>query len=248
MRDWRGIIGGQPDEHCDRVYATKPDWVKGTVSSSDARYLFSRVLDARTSLVVEIGTASGFSTVFLCHALELARRAGLVGDDYRVVSYDISKNYYVDPARAAGDAARALLEPEQLEHVTFRHPATAIDVGADYASDPLSLMFLDANHGHPWPTLDLLATLDALRPGAEVILHDINLPVRCADFQAWGVKHLFDSLDADKSVDPGEAVPNIGSVRIPADKDGFRDQLLTILFAHDWEENVEVDTVTAALA
>jgi predicted O-methyltransferase YrrM len=247
MREWGRIIGCEPEEFCNRLYMSRPDWVMGTVSTSDARFLFRSALEARAEVVVEIGTASGFSTVFLCHALEFASRAKLIGEDYRLVSYDLQQQYYVDPSRGTGDAARELLEAELLAHVTFRQPTTSIDVGVDYAEDPLRLMFLDANHAHPWPALDLLATLDALRPGAEVVLHDINLPVRCSEFPVWGVKHVFDALDVEKTTDPGDPVPNIGSIRIPADKEGLRDQLLSILYAHEWERDVNVATFTAAL-
>jgi predicted O-methyltransferase YrrM len=247
VRPWQGIIGSEPDEFCDRLYASRPDWVKGTVSTSDARYLFRRALEARAEVVVEIGTASGFSSVFLCHALHFACRAGLIGPRFRLISYDLHRLYYVDPRRSTGEIARELLEPALLEHVTFRSPASSIDVGEDFASDPLRLMFLDANHSHPWPALDLLATLDALRPGAEVILHDINLPLRYPDLPAWGVKHVFDHLEVEKVVAPEEPLPNIGSIRIPADREQFRDQLLSILFAHEWERDVEVETLTAAL-
>jgi predicted O-methyltransferase YrrM len=248
MDEWSEIIGCEPDEYCNRLYASRPEWVIGTVSFYDARFLFTRALEAGTNLVVEIGTASGFSTVFLCHALDLASKANVIGPDFEVISYDLSTRFYADESRGTGDAARELLEPELLEHVVFRSPATACTVPMHHAHETLSLMFLDANHAHPWPTLDLLATLDCLLPGAEVVLHDINLPVRNDGFPVWGVKHLFDDLDVHKDVDSVDPLPNIGSIVIPTEKELFRDQLLSILFAHTWEVDVGVDITTAALA
>ncbi len=245
---WSEIIGCEPEEYCDRLYASRPEWVVGTVSSYDACFLFRRALEAATNLVVEIGTASGFSTVFLCHALNLASKANLIGPDFEVVSYDLRTWFYADETRETGDAARELLEPELLEHVVFRSPATALTVATHHDHDSLSFMFIDANHAHPWPTLDLLATLDCLLPGAEVVLHDINLPVRKENFPEWGVKHLFDDLDVHKDVDSADPLPNIGSIVVPTEKELFRDQLLSILFAHTWEVDVGVDITTAALA
>jgi predicted O-methyltransferase YrrM len=248
MNEWSKVMGCQPDEYCDRLYASKPEWVLGTISSYDARFLFRRALEARTDLVVEIGTASGFSTVFLCHALDVASKANVIGPDFEVVSYDLSTRFYADESRETGDAARELLDPELLEHVVFRSPATACTVPLHHARETLSLVFLDANHIHPWPTLDLLAALDCLQPGAEVVLHDINLPLRNQEFPEWGVKHLFDNLDVHKEVDSADPLPNIGSIVIPPEKELFRDQLLSILFAHTWEVDVGADITTAALA
>jgi predicted O-methyltransferase YrrM len=245
--DWSEIIGCDLEEYCDRLYASKPEWVLGTISFYDACYLLRRALESRTEVVVEIGTASGFSTVFLCHALSLAARAGFIASNFEVVSYDLNPRFYADESRKTGDAAREVLEPDLLQHVVFRSPATALMVPMHHAQENLSLMFLDANHEHPWPTLDLLATLDCLAPGAEVVLHDINLPLR-SENTAWGVKHLFDAVDTQKEVDSVDPLPNIGSLTIPADKDAFRDQLLSILCAHAWEADVDVKITTAALA
>jgi hypothetical protein len=170
----------------------------------------------------------------------------VIGPDFEVISYDLSTRFYADESRRTGDAARELLEPDLLEHVVFHSPATAQTVPAHHARETLSLVFLDANHAHPWPTLDLLATLDCLLPGAEVVLHDINLPER--NIPVWGVKHLFEDLDAQKDIDSADPLPNIGSITIPADKESFRNQLLSILFAHTWEVDVGADITTAALA
>jgi predicted O-methyltransferase YrrM len=248
MTEWSDIVGCDLDEYCDRVYELRPEWVTGSVSSPDARFLFERALRARTEHVVEIGTASGFSTTFICLALDLARRAKTIGTDFGIVSYDISPQYYADTSRTPGDAARELLDPELLGHITFRAPASSLEVRGHHPRDSVRFMFLDANHAHPWPTLDLLATLDCLAPGAEVVVHDINLPLKNDEFPVWGAKYLFDDLRADKEVDPAEPLPNIGSLTVPAEKDELRDQLLSILFAHPWERDVDTDVTTAALA
>src|SRR5438093_8856344 len=144
LHDWSHIIGCAPEEYCRRLYASRPDWVLGTVSIHDAHYLFTRALEARAELVVEIGTASGFSTVFLCHALNFASKARLISSDFAVVSYDLNTRFYADERRRTGDAARELLEPELLEHIVFRSPATAVTVPAHHARETLSLVFLDA--------------------------------------------------------------------------------------------------------
>ncbi len=244
--DLTEVMGCDADEYSDRLYHHRPPWVQGIVSHFDARYLFSRALASAADTLVEIGTASGVSTAFLCSALDVASRAGRIGTDYRVWSYDLSSTFYADSSRLVGDATRQMLSPSLIGHIGFRNPATALSVADEFGSDSVSFLFVDANHRHPWPALDLLATLDCLHPGAEAVLHDINLPVREPDSRDRGVKYLFDDLDAEKLADTADPTPNIGSVWIPADKAGFREQLLAIVSNHEWEAE-PWDAVTSRL-
>ena len=82
MTDWGRLLGCTPDEYCQRIYSKRPSWVTGIVSLYDAKFLFTRVLAACPPVIVEVGTASGVSTVILCHAADVARRAGRIGDDF----------------------------------------------------------------------------------------------------------------------------------------------------------------------
>ncbi len=232
------MMGCAQDEYCDRLYHKRPVWVQGLISHFDARYLFGRALESRTNVIVEIGTASGVSTAFLCHALDVASRAGAIDGDFRVCSYDLSTRFYADESKHVGDATREMLSAELMCHVTFHAPATSLTIGDEFPPDSISFMFVDANHRHPWPALDLLATLDALQAGAEVVLHDINLPVRQPEAADWGAKHLFDELDLEKRIDPTDAIPNIGSLWIPPNKEGVREQLHAIVSAHEWQAPV----------
>lgn len=246
-----GDLGGEGAVNmrhsCEVVHARRPEWARaGSVSVDDAQFLFARVIVARVETVVELGTASGVSTAILCHALDTAHRTGKISSGYRVLSYDQRDTFYLDPSRAVGDAAREMLDPVLVSHIEFRHPATAITLREHHAPGEIGMLFIDANHSHPWPVLDLLATLELLRPGAEVIFHDINLPLVSPEFNVWGAKHLFDDLDVKKHAALMPDPPNIGSVIIPVDKASLREQLLAIVHAHEWEADVP-EGVTAAL-
>jgi predicted O-methyltransferase YrrM len=221
----------------DAVYARRPEWAKGCISRADARYLHGRAREAADDVIVEIGTASGVSTAVLAAAR--AERS----TSCRVASYDISPRYYADPERRTGDATRLMLDAEQLAQVEFRNPATALDARDDHGEDSLGFAFIDAAHKHPWPSLDLLALLPCLRPGAEVVLHDINLPLVNPDWQASGVKYLYDDLEAEKHADAESDIPNIGSVIVAADKESFRRQVLAVIDGHDPEVEVPEDVL-----
>lgn len=234
------------DAFCDELYASRPAWTRGMISKYDARYLYRRVARAGAGTVVEIGTSSGVSTLFICYALHHAYQAGRIGPNFKVLSYDIRTHFYDATDILIGQAAMEVLRPDLLQHVEFRNPATAPDVRAEHELDSLGLVFIDADHRHPWPTLDLLAFLDVVRPGGEVVLHDINLPVAYPEFQDWGAKHLFDDAKCEKLTETTD-VGNIGSILVPLDKETLRGQLHGILDAHPWEVEVPPDAAARAL-
>src|SRR5215213_3605260 len=121
MKQAEEILGQDCDSYTDMLMNTRPKWVTGSLSHWDARFVFKTAFAAGTPLAVELGTASGFSTTVLCHALETAHRAGKIPADYKVLSYDICPYFYAIPSKQVGDATREQLSPEMLRHVEFRN-------------------------------------------------------------------------------------------------------------------------------
>jgi glycosyltransferase involved in cell wall biosynthesis/predicted O-methyltransferase YrrM len=223
------------------LIAAVPPWVKGSLSHADIGFLLHVVAAHAPRHVVEIGTGSGVSTGVISRGLAAAQ--AVTAQDYTVVSYDVSPHLWFDAGRRVGEAAASLAEPQILEHVTFRNPATALDAAREHGPDSLAFVFLDAMHAHPWPALDLLALLDCLEPGGIVVLHDINLPLLHAGEPA-GVKWLFEELDVIRFV-AADDPPNIGAIMVPTEKSGLRDELLRIVAAHGWESDVPDDLLRA---
>jgi predicted O-methyltransferase YrrM len=248
LTDWNAALGCEPDQYSDRLYSKRPEWAVGTISHHDARFLFGRALRSQADVLIEVGTASGLSTAFLCHAAERASAAGEIGSDFHVHSYDVDTQFYADRSRRVGDGTREMLDEALLEHISFHAPATAATVRDQHDVDSIEFAFIDAAHKHPWPALDLLALLACLRPGGEVLLHDINLPRVTPEVPTFGAKWLFDELDLEKEADRGGPIPNIGAIRIPDDKDGLREQLLGLVDGHEWEIEPPPDQLRRALA
>lgn len=238
-KDISQVLGCDAATFINTLSRTRPKWITGSLSVSDALFVFESAIKSGTGVAVEVGTASGYSSTVLCHALHTASRMGAIGPDFRVLSYDISPVFYADPSKRGGDAAREQLPPELLEHVTFRSPVTAADLRSLHGESGIEFLFIDADHRHPWPALDLLAAVDALKPGATVLLHDINLPVIHPQHPDWGAKRLFDGLDLEKdaAVNP-YGPPNTGKIIVPADKGVLKAQLLDIIARHAWEVEV----------
>ncbi len=219
------------------IYGRRPDWAEGSISWDDARFLRQRVAARKPNTIVEIGTASGVSTAVLADALSQ------VLDDWRLVTYDITSVYYADRSKAVGAAAREMLAPEMLDRVEFRNPdGTAAAAAREHAD--LGLVFIDANHLHPWPCLDTLAVLDSLAEGSELVLHDINLPARRAEEAPRGAQLLFNNLRAEKTLPAESSDPpvNIGSVKV-RDREGLRHQVVTLVEAHAWEVEIPEESL-----
>jgi hypothetical protein len=239
---WRSVIGSDPDSFCTTFYRTRPSWIQGSLSEDDARFLFQQVLNAGADEAVEIGTGTGFSTAVLAHAMHFRAAAGQARHDWRVRSYDFFEHLWFDHGRQVGDAARELLAEPLLARVEFNSPALAADVAERHAANSIRFLFLDANHNHPWPALDLLAVLEVLGAGGVVVLHDVNLPRIHPEFPEWGVNRVFEELNIEKIV-PDVELPNIGAFVVPNAKGPVRDQLIRIVERHPWEVDVPDDFV-----
>ena len=244
--DWNAVLRCEPEEYASRIYGRRPAWIEGHIAWEDAKYLLGRAARARASLLLEIGTASGLSTALLAHAADAAYRAGLIGEDFLVETFDIDEMFFADRTRRSGDAAREMLDPPLLEHVRFNSPQTAVDFVRRAEPDSIAFAFIDAAHTHPWPALDLLALEPVLRPGAEVILHDVNLPAQNHEHGDWGAKHVFDGLDVEKQLAGEGDPPNIASIWIPQDKAAMRERLLALVEELPWETEIDDELVRAA--
>lgn len=216
-------------------YARRPAWLRGYISASEAEFLMQAIYAVRASEVVEIGTGSGFSTAAIAMALKFAADDGIIGRSFRVVSHDASPRFYGDATRRTGGAVYETLPSDLTQHVELRAPSISVAASKGFSEGSLRLLFIDANHKHPWPTLDLLAFIDVLCPGALVVLHDINLPLLFPKYPEWGAKFLFDGVEAERISPVGEALHNIGAIRIPASKDALRTRLMEVVSAHPWE-------------
>ena len=232
----------------DELYRRLPAWVSGgSLSGVGARFLATSLLSSGASTAVEIGTATGFSSALLASVLDAANKSGLVDDDFGVVTIDISPQWYVDRSRATGEAAREVA-PHLVDHIEFVNPYDASEVPRRFSPDSVQFLFIDANHAHPWPTLDLLLSLPALKPGAAVVLDDINLPLIHPSNHDWGAHHLFYGVEVTKEEGAfiSDAHASMGRLEVPFDKASFGAQLLAVLDGNEWQ--TEIPTALEELA
>ena len=188
-----------------------PAWAAGALPRHDAEFLTEIIAANQPETIVEIGVASGVSSAVILRALDaLPDPAGRI-----LRSCDIVPACYFDARYATGEAVRSMYPAPQSQWLldtnldTRRFSQSAAPASVD-------LTFIDANHYHPWPLLDLLHMSVAARPWSWVVLHDINLPQVSPEFQAWGAKWLFEAWPFAK-VTGGGIDGNIGAVQLPGD-------------------------------
>jgi len=164
----------------------------GSISAAEAEFLAAAIDREKPASFVEIGTATGLSTVLIATALQRNGAGALTTIDYSKKFYgDLSKNigFLVDEHFGEGSGGI-----RRLTGLTSADLATTIE-------GPVGMAFIDANHGHPWPTLDTLMIWPFLAEGALLFHHDLRSYQKFGASRSCGPKYLYDSIpDSQKTV------------------------------------------------
>jgi O-antigen biosynthesis protein len=230
-----------PDEQLNAFLDsfTPPSWAQGAIEPYDALFLYELIGCAHPSRVLEIGTASGVSSAVILRALA---DAGGEGPGPRLLTFDISPHCYFDPSRPVGSAVQEMV-PSLMGDMKVFAGKTAFDAAQMLAHEPVPFAFIDGDHRHPFPTLDLLSVLPAVKPGGWIVLHDIDLPKFArlheertgtkVDWYQHGARHLFELWPFEKIEGKGGAY-NIGALRLPDNRIVTVEDLMPVL-DRTWE-------------
>lgn len=220
----------------DTVQSKVPAWVTGGITRDDMEFLYQELLRERPDQVIEIGTASGVSTALILSALASFDQAELLPTNKprTVVSYDYSERLYFDKTKLVGAAVTDIC-PENLANLQLRNPYTVLDFHQFHPRNSIKFLFLDANHAHPCPCLDLLLLIDYLAEGALVVFHDIHLGTLMPEFFNHGVDYLFAELTGEIRI-ASNAKPNIGSWRLTGNQDKLKKTLRKIVLNKRWDK------------
>jgi len=228
-----------------------PDWARGYINHHDTLLLWDLVEAVRPDFVVEIGAASGVSTASLAAAVRHFRpdAAGPL-----VHTFDLAERCYFDPRRPVAAAVEEIA-PDLAGRVRVHTRCTASSAASCFAPGQIPLLLIDGDHRHPGPTLDLLALLYALKPGAWVALHDIELTAveRSVGHSPVGpgpgAERLFRRWPFEKCQPryDNPLLNNIGAIRLPGDAREAVPVLLDLL-REDWESEGPKTDLAGALA
>lgn len=192
------------------ILARRPAWVQGGISGGDSEFLLELVSGVAPATVLELGVASGASSAALLFALDQ------LGPGNRTLrSCDVRGTCYFDPERATGSAVEEMY-PQRRTPWLLDTNSDARRIGLVVPAGSIDLTFIDANHSHPWPLLDLLHVTRVARPQSWIALHDIELPKLHPQYQVHGPQWLFEAWPFNKIHGVDDSM-NIGAVQLPAD-------------------------------
>ena len=189
-----------------------------TIGTSDYFFLTAFISILAPQHVIEIGTLTGFSAAIIAAALRRQQRKE--GASW-VDTIDVCPNCPIDETRPTGFEISESF-PELVPMIRLHIPHDSAVVSKLAKRDELDVAFVDGDHRHPLPLLDLLRLAPYVRRGGWIILHDIQLGTTCQKaieagqalrFAPFGTEWLFDRWPFRK-ISGGE----IGAVQLPDDK------------------------------
>jgi len=202
-----------------RAIVDRPMHYSGTIPASDFFFLTAFVGILAPQRVIEIGTLTGFSAAIIAAAL--SRQPDNQNPKW-VDTIDCAPNCLIDTTRPTGfEIAEAFPELASMIRLHIPHDSTFVRELA--RPDELEIVFIDADHQHPRPLLDLLRVAPYVKSGGWIVLHDIQLGTKGRETDgadpwlrlgvAAGAELLFESWPFGK-ISGG----NIGAVQLPPEK------------------------------
>jgi cephalosporin hydroxylase len=191
----------------------------GAIGVADLLFLHAFVNVLAPERVVEIGTLSGFSAAVIADAV--VQHHGTECDSVLVDTIDLSECCFNDQTKPVGFQIAELL-PGLASRIRVHTGKDSRYVTQIARPRELELVFIDADHQHPRPTLDLIQVARFVRPGGWVVIHDIELGSLGQRMRAagtplehgapFGAQWLFEAWPFEK-ISGG----NIGALRLPSD-------------------------------
>ena len=178
----------------------------GSISATEAGFIQSVISAYKPKTFLEIGTASGISTGFIAKFMSQ-------NEGERLISIDLEKRFYVDRRRPTGFLATKIHSGDMPE-VDIVRGKDSTCVCEEYPEKKFDAAFIDANHQHPWPTLDMIAVLPAINSHAVVIHHDLALYREQNPVYGIGPKYLYDQMPSTSRVVTSEHRRNIYYIKL----------------------------------
>ena len=156
----------------------------GTTTPDELDYIQRLIAQHRPKRFLEIGTASGLTTGFIARFME--ENGGT-----SVTSIDLSAKFFGQKDKPVGYLAREIYDGHAVD-ITIHPRLSALDLAQLYG--PWDMAFIDANHQHPWPTVDTLALAPHLSGPKIVVHHDLQLYRRFRFLRGIGPRVLFNEM------------------------------------------------------
>jgi predicted O-methyltransferase YrrM len=190
----------------------------GTISLPEFLFLTAFASILAPERAIEIGTLAGFSAAIIAAALHRQRpdQNGILVD-----TIDRNTHSVVERDKPVGFQIPDII-PNFASAVRVHAPADSGIIRELARRDELQFAFIDADHQHPRPLLDLMRMAPCIRSGGWILLHDIRLGSmgRAGNERgetprgaAFGAEWLFACFPFRKIIGG-----NIGAIQMPDEK------------------------------
>ncbi|MFK7766500.1 MAG: class I SAM-dependent methyltransferase [Mariniblastus sp.] len=225
------------------IQSLRPKSVVGGISIEESYFLYNIIKTFNPKNIVEVGVASGWSSSIILTAVNDLKKAN-PDAQYQFRGIDIDTHCYYDKSLPVGYTIDEVL-PEDAYKGEILRGNSVFAIRDHYQENEIDLIFIDANHKHPYPAIDLMAALPYLKENAVVVLHDTNLPLINQDFPSFGAKYLFDEIETQfkfncPAIKRHNEISNMGAFVINS-KEALKQEVQTTIGKFEYEMELTGD-------
>jgi hypothetical protein len=182
-------------------------------------YFQALIAEHRPRHFIEVGMASGLSGGLICLLLD-----EYGGETFTTLDHDNS--FFGDRTKENGFLIDQIYTGDRVEVDKRPHTLAMHVPGLDRTFD---MAFVDANHQHPWPTIDTLCLYPYLTGSKIVLHHDLKLYKEQQVPHGLGPKYLYDQFPEHLRDRSPANRGNLFSVRLSMSQDEFEDLVVDSL-------------------
>ncbi len=205
----------------------------GTVEPDDMRFIWDQIFNEKPNVYLELGVASGLSTAMTLEAMEFTNPKSTV------IGIDLSERLYYDNRHQTGYLVEKLKKNIECNYELHLNKWAA-DIEDILEGRTVDCAFIDANHSHPWATLDTILLLPFLRQGGLLIYHDISLYLNPDWSTEIGPHNVFEYINDEKINQPLGVSRNIGAIRFNRHYTTYETDFVNIL-NREWTLGYQLD-------